>query len=78
MVCDDVKKIAYFFLDETLGPKKRDQVVSHLRRCSPCADFVSILKRLRAFVRNRLPKIVAPNALRERISRSMSRTTASS
>lgn len=71
MVCDDVKRIAYFFLDETLGPDKRRQFVHHLKRCPPCESWVAVMKRLRTFVRNRLPRVVASGDLRARISRTV-------
>jgi anti-sigma factor (TIGR02949 family) len=67
MVCDDVKRIAYFFLDGQLETAKRGDMEGHLGACPDCDGRVTIHRRLRSFVRARLRAIPAPTRLRERL-----------
>lgn len=67
MVCDDVKRVAYFFLDGALGENKKKEFEKHLSDCPGCDDRVSFHRRVRRFVVKRLKKISAPSRLRERI-----------
>lgn len=67
MVCDDVRRIAYFFLDGQLEAPKRGDIEGHLTACPECGGRVTIHRRLRAFVRSRLRIIPAPARLRERL-----------
>jgi mycothiol system anti-sigma-R factor len=67
MVCDDVRRIAYFFLDEQLETKKRGDIEGHLTRCPDCDGRVTIHRRLRAFIRRRLCAVPAPAGLRQKI-----------
>lgn len=67
MVCDDVRRIAYFFLDEQLETSKQGAIAGHLTDCPDCDGRIKIHRRLRAFVRSRLRAIPAPSRLRERI-----------
>lgn len=66
MVCNDVKRIAYFYLDGTLGDQKRTEVRSHLDDCPDCEGRLVIHKRLRHFLRTRC-QAGAPKTLKERI-----------
>ena len=54
MVCDDVRRIAYFFLDEQLETTKHKDIEGHLTDCPGCDGRIKIHRRLRAFVRARL------------------------
>lgn len=76
-MCDDVKRIAYFFLDGALSPDRTRDVENHLRDCSECDDRISIHRRMRRFVRSRLASLPAPARLRERLRRITGRTSAS-
>jgi mycothiol system anti-sigma-R factor len=67
MVCDDVRRIAYFFLDEQLETSKQGDIAGHLTACPDCDGRIKIHRRLRNFVRSRLRAIPAPPRLRERI-----------
>ncbi len=67
MVCDDVRRIAYFFLDGQLEAAKRGDLEGHLTACPDCDCRVTIHRRFRAFVRARLRAIPAPPRLRERL-----------
>ena len=66
-MCDDVKKIAYFFLDGALAPERTRDVEQHLRDCHDCDDGVAVHRRMRNFVARRLAAIPAPSSLRERL-----------
>jgi mycothiol system anti-sigma-R factor len=68
MVCGDVKRIVYFFLDGTLGSNRSEDLMAHLGTCPSCGERVTIQRRLRTFVRSRLSFEPAPMKLRERVS----------
>ncbi|MGH9456483.1 MAG: anti-sigma factor family protein [Thermoanaerobaculia bacterium] len=67
MVCDDVRRIAYFFLDGELGEQKQRDMENHLTACHSCDGRVVIHRRFRAFIRHRLSRLHAPPTLRDRI-----------
>ncbi len=67
MVCDDVRRVAYFFLDGTLGESKRSAVERHLGLCHDCDTRVRFHDRMRGFLRRRLTPVAAPAAFRERL-----------
>lgn len=71
MVCDDVRRVAYFFLDGTLGESKRTEVEQHLQRCADCETRVRFHDTMRAFLRRRLSPITAPPDFRERLGASL-------
>ena len=58
MLCDDVKRVVYFFLDGSLGEQKQHDFKIHLSICPDCEQRVSIHRRLRAFIRKRLGRDV--------------------
>ena len=71
MICDDVKRVAYFFLDGKLGEGKQKDFKSHMSICPDCEQRVSIHRRLRGFIAKRLGRgDSAPIRLRQRLSRS--------
>jgi mycothiol system anti-sigma-R factor len=70
MICDDVKRVAYFFLDGNLGERKQTDFNSHVSICPECEQRVSIHRRLRLFISKRLERDSAPQRLRQRLSRS--------
>ncbi|HVT43979.1 MAG TPA: zf-HC2 domain-containing protein [Thermoanaerobaculia bacterium] len=67
MGCDDLRRVAHFYLDGQLGEGKCSDLLRHLEQCKECDDRVVILKRLRLFVRCRLNRLTAPDRLRQRI-----------
>ena len=71
MLCDDVKRVVYFFLDGELGSQKQQDLSGHLNLCPECEHRAEIHRRLRAFVRNRMPHIDAPDHLKTRLTRSI-------
>jgi anti-sigma factor RsiW len=71
MLCADVKRVAYFFLDESLGDTRRQTVEMHLHDCPDCGVRIVVQRKLRIFVRKRLAPVAAPDALRVRLERSL-------
>ena len=71
MLCDDVKRVVYFFLDGSLGDVKQRDFKMHLSNCRDCDERTTIQKKLRAFIRRRLGRQSAPDHLKIRLSRSI-------
>jgi mycothiol system anti-sigma-R factor len=71
MICDDVKRVAYFFLDGTLGKNQQKRISSHLGLCPECEARTTIHRRIRLFLRKRLARLSAPARLRQRLTRSL-------
>jgi mycothiol system anti-sigma-R factor len=67
MGCDDVRRVAYFFLDGALGNSKREDLELHLRECENCDQRVRVHQRIRTFLSARLPRMTAPPSLKERL-----------
>lgn len=71
MLCDDVKRVIYFFLDGSLGDQKHHALEIHLSNCHDCETRIIIHRKLRTFVRKRLTPVAAPETLRARVLRSL-------
>jgi mycothiol system anti-sigma-R factor len=71
MGCDDVKRVLYFFLDGALDDQKRQSVHDHLSHCPDCEQRSLVQRRLRAFVRQRLSRITAPERFKIRLTRTL-------
>ncbi|HYC93753.1 MAG TPA: zf-HC2 domain-containing protein [Thermoanaerobaculia bacterium] len=71
MLCDDVKRVVYFFLDGSLSDQKRQSIEIHLHDCPDCETRVTIHRRLRGFFRRRLAPLAAPETLRVRVVQSL-------
>lgn len=67
MICDDIRRLAYFFIDGELPADRLNEFSTHLHDCPGCGDRVSMHRRLRALVQRRLARVTAPDALRRRI-----------
>lgn len=76
MLCDDVKRVVYFFLDGSLGNHKQRDIEIHLKNCSDCEIRIVVQRKLRSFVRKRLSRVSAPDTLRVRLSQSLRATPA--
>ncbi|HEX6082887.1 MAG TPA: zf-HC2 domain-containing protein [Thermoanaerobaculia bacterium] len=74
MLCDDVKRVVYFFLDGSLSDQKRQNIEIHLGDCPDCETRVTIHRRLRGFFRRRLSPLAAPETLRIRVVQSLRAT----
>lgn len=71
MLCDDVRRVVYFFLDGALAEPKQQDFRTHISICPDCDRRTKLQTRLRTFVRNRLTPDVAPDRLKMRLSRSL-------
>ena len=71
MLCDDVKRVVYFFLDGSLGDMKKQAFEIHLKDCPDCEVRIVVQRKLRSFLRRRLAPVSAPETLRIRVSRSL-------
>ena len=71
MLCDDVKRVLYFFLDGSLGERKQTDLKTHISICPECERREAIQRRLREFVQRRLARIEAPDRLKARLHRSV-------
>ena len=71
MLCRDVKRVIYFFLDGSLAEGKQKDVDSHLRLCPDCESRTKLHPRLRQFFKNRVERLSAPDRLKTRLERSI-------
>jgi len=71
MLCDDVKRSVYFFLDGSLAEPHQKELRIHLTICPDCDHRATIHGRLRNFVRRRLSPLSAPEHLKRRLQRSL-------
>lgn len=71
MVCDEVRRVVYFFLDGSLGQQKLVEFRSHLEVCRDCDDRTTVSKKLRHFIRRRLSPVGAPEHLKIRLTQSI-------
>lgn len=71
MLCDDVRRVVYFFLDGSLADRKKQDFSSHVSICPDCDQRIALHRRLRNFVRRRLSPIAAPERLKVRVTRTL-------
>lgn len=71
MLCDDVKRVVYFFLDGSMGQSRQQDFQSHLDGCPDCAARTNVHRRIRDFVRKKLTVDAAPIRLKNRLTRSI-------
>ena len=71
MLCDDVRRVAYFFLDGSLGKTKQSDFSEHLNLCPECERRTKVHRRLREFVQRRIERLNAPDRLKVRLERSI-------
>jgi mycothiol system anti-sigma-R factor len=71
MLCDDVRRVVYFFLDGSLGQRKLVEFETHIQICHDCKARTAIQRKLRDFVRRRLSPLAAPERLKVRVVQSL-------
>ena len=71
MLCEDVKRVVYFFLDGSLGDRKKQDFNSHLNLCPDCEARTRVSGRLRNFFRKRLAKVTASARFKQRLARTI-------
>ena len=69
MLCDDVKRVVYFFLDGSLAEPRQQDYKTHLQLCPDCEARTKIHQRLRIFILKRLRPDSAPQRLKQRLAR---------
>ena len=69
MLCHDVKRVVYFFLDGTLGEQRRNDFQHHLDVCADCEAQLIVHRRIRVFLKKRLTPLSAPDHLKLRLTR---------
>ena len=57
MLCDEVKRAVYFYLDGALDDRRNDDFRTHLDDCPGCDQRMLVHRRMREFVRHRLAQI---------------------
>jgi len=71
MLCDDVRRTVYFFLDGSLAETKQHDFKTHLGLCPDCETRTKAQGRIRRFVLKRLVAQPAPERLKTRLVRSI-------
>jgi mycothiol system anti-sigma-R factor len=73
MLCREVKRFVYFFLDGSLGDSQRRDLDSHIKLCPDCETRLRVQSRLRHFVHSRFARLTAnaPERLKRRLERSI-------
>ena len=71
MVCDEVRRVVYFFLDGSLGQQKLMEFTHHIEVCRDCEDRTTVSKKLRSFIRRRLSPVGAPEHLKIRLTQTL-------
>jgi mycothiol system anti-sigma-R factor len=71
MICDEVRRVVYFFLDGSLGDRKLLEYQSHLEICHGCEERTTLSRKLRNLVRKRLTPMSAPDHLKIRLTESI-------
>ena len=67
IICSEIRRLAYFYLDGTVGSAKAASIETHIERCPDCGTRLAIHRRLREVVRLSLKPLSAPEGLRDRI-----------
>ena len=71
MLCDEYRRVVYFFLDGSLGQHKLMELETHLTICRDCTERTTIQRKLRDFIRRRLAPVSAPEHLKVRVVQSL-------
>lgn len=69
MLCNDVKRVVYFFLDGSLAEPRQQDYTAHIQLCPDCEARTKIHQRLRIFILKRLRPDSAPQRLKQRLVR---------
>ena len=71
MLCKDVKRVLYFFLDGSVSDSKKQALEIHLSNCPDCEVHIVVHRKLRSFIRKRLTPVSAPETLRIRLTQTL-------
>ena len=67
MLCNEIRRLAYFYLDGTVGASKTERFEAHIDLCPDCGARLAIHRRVREVVRLSLEPVTAPERLRLRV-----------
>jgi len=65
--CNEIRRLAYFYLDGVVGTEKAARMESHVERCPDCGTRLTIHRRVREVIKLHLVPLPAPDKLRERV-----------
>ena len=72
MLCDDVKRTVYLFLDGSLESSRQQDYSAHISDCPACNTRTKVQQRLRVFIIRRLRRPEsAPQRLKQRLVRAI-------
>ncbi len=75
MICHDVKRVVYFYLDGTMTETRSSELCIHIEHCSECQARTNFHRRLRHFIQKRLQRVEAPDHLKTRLTRTIRAVT---
>ena len=75
--CVEVRRLAFEFVDDELGPAQAQLIVEHLTLCGPCDRAVAFERTFLAVLRQRVHIDQAPAELRDRIRAALADRTRS-
>ena len=64
VVCGEVIRDVWLFLDDEMDPQRRSVVEQHLIDCPPCLDETDVGHRLKSLLHRKCGGDIAPPALR--------------
>jgi anti-sigma factor (TIGR02949 family) len=67
MTCDEIRPLIGPYLDGELDPAAVQSVESHIAGCEACTRDLAEMRALSGAIRDELPALAAPDALRARI-----------
>lgn len=67
LTCEETVRRLDDYLDRALSPKEHAEVGAHLEVCGACAVAFAMQERFVEEVRDKMNRIAAPPALRERV-----------
>jgi mycothiol system anti-sigma-R factor len=73
MRCEDVRRFAQVYLDGEFDENDRRAMETHLKECPQCQHQVEYERRFQAAIRARVPRVRAPEELRERLQEKLLR-----
>lgn len=71
MLCKDVKRVLYFFLDGSVSASTTQALEIHQSNCPDCEVHIVVHRKFRSFIRKRLSPIHAPETLRVKLTQTL-------
>jgi anti-sigma factor (TIGR02949 family) len=67
VLCNEIRRLAYFYLDGAVSIAKAANFRHHVELCPDCGARLAIHRRVREVIRVSLKPVVAPERLRQRV-----------